>query len=55
MKRKIGIAIMFGLICINILSGCGPSSNEKQTDFEELEVDYVINIIIEIIKEFYLK
>ena len=43
MKRKIGIAIMFGLICINILSGCGPSSNEKQTDFEELEVDYVIN------------
>lgn len=43
MKRKMGIAIMFGLICINILSGCGPSSNEKQTDFEELEVDYVIN------------
>ena len=43
MKRKIGIAIMFGLICINILSGCGSSSNEKQTDFEELEVDYVIN------------
>lgn len=43
MKRKICIAIMFGLICINILSGCGPSSNEKQTDFEELEVDYVIN------------
>ena len=43
MKRKIGIAIMFGLICINILSGCEPSSNEKQTDFEELEVDYVIN------------
>ena len=33
MKRKIGIAIMFGLICINILSGCWPSSNEKQTDY----------------------
>ena len=30
MKRKIGIAIMFGLICINILSGCGPSSNENK-------------------------
>ena len=45
MKRKIGIAIMFGLICINILSGCGPSSNEKQTDFEELETSYEKSII----------
>lgn len=43
MKRKIGIAIMFGLICISILNGCGSSTNENKTDFEELDVDYVIN------------
>lgn len=43
MKRKIGVVIMFGLICISILSGCGSQINENKTDFEELDVDYVIN------------
>ena len=43
MKRKIGIAIMIVLICINILIGFVQYSNEKKNDFEELEVDYVIN------------
>lgn len=43
MKRKICIAIMFGLICVSSLIGCGPSLNETQTDFEELDVDYIVN------------
>lgn len=44
MVRKICFATMVWEVCISILCGCGPSSNEKPINFVELDcVDYSIN------------
>ena len=43
MRIKICIAIMFGLIVIGTLCGCGTSINESESSFHELEVDYTAN------------
>ena len=43
MKIKICIAYMLGFIVIDILCGCGASTNETESSFVALDVDYTTN------------
>ena len=43
MKIKIYIAYMLAFVVIGILYGCGNSTNEMESSYEELDVDYTTN------------
>lgn len=43
MKIRLCITFMLVFTIIGALSGCGPSTSEKEISFEELDVEYTIN------------
>ncbi|MDE7476731.1 MAG: hypothetical protein K2M91_02085 [Lachnospiraceae bacterium] len=43
MKIRLCITFILVFIIIGTLSGCGPYTTEKETSFEELDVDYTTN------------